>query len=90
MDIQTAVLVAMEERKLMVRESVYEEFGHTTAIRPTNSYDCCQLVKIDSNHIKEAYRYWNPTASDLMANDWIVIDIGERKWEENEQFRWSA
>ena len=48
-----------------------------TYIYPTNSYDCCIIFNLSSLARKsENYsRYWNPTADDLMANDWEVYII---------------
>lgn len=74
MHIHEAVRMAMEEDNLIIRSSAkIEESTRYAAIKPTNTYDTCVLVVIADKKQKEACRCWNPTADDLMADDWAVL-----------------
>ncbi len=68
MRIDEAVRKAIEENGSIIRKSTLES---NTRIKPTNTYDCCIIFTIGSNHRQS--RYWNPTADDLIANDWDVL-----------------
>lgn len=73
--IHEAVKTALEENKMIIRASAKEPESEVYAvIRPTNSYDACILIVRgrDANYTR-ACRCWNPTADDLMADDWTVI-----------------
>lgn len=39
-------------------------------IQPTNSPDCCI---VESDVSKGIFRIWQPTAADLVADDWEVV-----------------
>lgn len=67
MNIQDATKKALEENKYIRRKSTKHS---TTRIKPTNSYDCCLLVVHGKD--RQQGRCWNPTADDLMADDWII------------------
>lgn len=74
MRIHEAVKKALEEDALIIRSSAKEpESDIYSAIRPTNSYDTCRLVVLENGKFKRACRWWNPTADDLMADDWTII-----------------
>lgn len=74
MRIHEAVKKALEEDALIIRTSAKEpESDSYSAIRPTNSYDTCRLIVIREGKIERACRWWNPTADDLMADDWTII-----------------
>lgn len=74
MHIHEAVRMAMEKDSLIVRSSAkIEESARYAAIKPTNTYDTCVLVIMADGKTKEACRCWNPTADDLMADDWTVL-----------------
>ncbi len=74
MNIQKAVKRALEENGLIIRTSAKEPQSDTySAIRPINSYDTCRLVVLKKGKIERACRWWNPTADDLMADDWTVV-----------------
>lgn len=75
MYIHEAVKAALGENKMIIRTSAKEpESEIYSAIRPTNSYDTCLVVtKKCSAEVVGACRWWNPTADDLMADDWIVV-----------------
>lgn len=74
MHIHEAVRMAMEKGHLITRSSArIEESTRYAAIKPTNTYDACVVVIIADGKVKEACRCWNPTADDLMADDWEVI-----------------
>lgn len=42
-----------------------------TLIKPTNSSDCCYII-IQGRSGHRSSRCWNPTADDLIADDWEV------------------
>lgn len=67
MNIQDATKKALEENKYIRRESANHSM---TRIKPTNSYDCCLVVVNGKN--RQQGRCWNPTADDLMADDWVI------------------
>ena len=74
MHIHVAVKKALEEDGLIIRASAKEpESDIYSAIRPTNSYDTCRLIVMRAGKIEGACRWWNPTADDLMADDWTII-----------------
>ena len=75
MYIHEAVKIALEENKIIIRASAKEPESEVYAvIRPTNSYDACMLiVRGHKDSYVRACRCWNPTADDLMADDWTVI-----------------
>lgn len=68
MDIKEATILAMKNGKYMYRKSEKEE-GIDVNVLPTNTWDCCILIS-DSTDI--VGKRWNPTANDLMADDWEV------------------
>lgn len=76
MYIQEAVKQAIEKRKYIERI----KFGNQTAshvlkINPTNSSCACMVYTFDRKG-KEVHhcKNWNPTAEDLMADDWELSD----------------
>ena len=74
MYIHEAVREAMRDNALIIRTSARETKSDIySAIRPTNSYDTCLLVIMKGERIDRACRWWNPTADDLIADDWTVI-----------------
>lgn len=74
MNIQEAVKKAMEENRLIARSSArVKESDVYAAIKPSNTYDACLLVVIIEGKPERACRCWNPTADDLMADDWTVL-----------------
>ena len=74
MNIQEAVKKAVEEKGLLIRLSArVEESEVYAAIKPTNTYDACLAIVIVEGKPEKACRCWNPTADDLMADDWIVL-----------------
>lgn len=71
--VNEAAKIAAEENKLMIRKSVSEVFnGITGAIKPTNSYETCQLYVIYGDGTKKCARCWNPSLDDLTADDWMI------------------
>lgn len=72
MNIQEAVKTAMEKDGCIRRKKINSGMiCSNTMIKPTNSYDCCILV-IKGKENRQS-RFWNPTADDLVADDWEVI-----------------
>lgn len=47
--------------------------GISIIIKPTNSYESCILLVCSDGEIKGSCRHWNPSAEDLMADDWSVL-----------------
>lgn len=70
MKISEAVERALEEKKPITRASYLEELGFK--IFPTNSSDCCYIAS--GNGKLDPTRCWNPTAADLMADDWKLVN----------------
>ena len=75
MNIQEAAKKALESNGTIYRESVkggdIKRYG---AIKPTNTYDTCLLVILSEGQVEKSCRCWNPTADDLIADDWEVTD----------------
>lgn len=70
-----ATKMAMDKDTYMYRKTVDERNSEVKArIKPTNLYDCCYLVVFLGETPKGGSRCWNPTAEDLIADDWEVID----------------
>jgi hypothetical protein len=61
--ISEAVEKALKEDKGITRKSL-QKYGFE--IHPTNSGECCYVVTKN----QQPSRCWNPTADDLMADDW--------------------
>lgn len=73
MNIQEATKRALENDAEIYRESAKKQYSDVYAtIKPTNSYDTCILI-VNKDEKKKCCRNWNPTADDLMADDWSVI-----------------
>ncbi len=75
--IHEAIKEAMSQGKAITRRKEGESLWRTTAILPTVTNDCCIIVELDEEIAKDYGRFcrrWNPTAEDLMANDWEVTD----------------
>lgn len=71
MKIYEAVPKASELGKGIVRECYLKQIH---AILPTNSYNgCIGMIKSSTSEL----RRWNPSSEDLMADDWLVVDIKE-------------
>ena len=67
MTIQEAVKKAVEIGGFI---TVPELVGHIK-IKPTDTADCCIPCHWDGSYPS---RRWNPTANDLMRDDWLVIE----------------
>lgn len=67
MNIAEAVRAALEQGKFFTRPEYKDSFKTL----PTNTDECCVLY--DVNGKKLAPR-WQPSASELMAYDYIVVD----------------
>lgn len=66
--INVAVKKAMEQGKKIRRESDRDRF----AIEPTNKGACLCIIHIE--HDDRQCRYWNPSAEDIIANDWELCN----------------
>lgn len=78
MDIRTATEKAVERNLYITRNAK----GHWRFIRikPTNSIYCC-IAYVSEKYQKQKGKKiapgkrWQPTAEDLIANDWIVTEL---------------
>ena len=74
MFIHEATEKALRENCFICRKSAKKEnmsvFG---IIKPTNTYDTCLLLIVKNGKIDKGSGWWNPTADDLMADDWEVL-----------------
>lgn len=70
MYIHEAVEKSMEEGK-----SIFRQGYEAMLILPTDTTDCCIgfIMEPDGSYEKAAVR-WNPTAEDLMADDWKLVE----------------
>jgi len=70
MNIQDATKLATKKLLTMTRKEW--EGSHQTRVLPTNdSFLHCIVTSNDGKHL---IRYWQPSADDLMAEDWEVIN----------------
>lgn len=75
MHINEAVKKALESKGFIYREAEIKKFsGNYALIQPTNSYDACILIICENGKAKSGSRCWNPTADDLMADDWTITE----------------
>lgn len=77
MFIHEAVKEAMEKGKCIVRKEVWEFDGKNSypiRIKPSNTYGNCFLYSEYEDGSNRRCQNWNPSADDLMAGDWIVVD----------------
>ena len=71
MTISEAVARALKENKSITRSSL-QDLGFE--VLPTDSSDCCYIVSTDKK--QKPARCWNPTANDLVADDWELVIRG--------------
>lgn len=67
MDIRNALTLAYKEKKA-IRRKIWNEFDDDGLIIPTNSSLLGMFVI--SNDRNTSTPFWNPTADDLIADDW--------------------
>ncbi|WP_343247755.1 Thoeris anti-defense Tad2 family protein [Diplocloster hominis] len=81
MNIQEAVKMAIKERALIYRKCAgwSRSNGRRSAILPTNSYDTCIIKHFVNGEEQRSCRHWNPTADDLMADDWETLRMISHK-----------
>lgn len=71
MRIHEAVKEAMRINGIIFRKSARRPESEVFAvIKPSNSYETCQLIICKYGRVERAARSWNPTADDLTADDW--------------------
>lgn len=80
MKINEAVEKSLKEKKAITRTSWLSDFGFK--VFPTDSRDCCYLIQKDEK--QQPARCWNPTANDLLADDWEVVG-GDTKSEQKSE-----
>lgn len=74
MYIHEAVKKAQREKGVIYRTSVKSKKQDRYAvIKPTNSYDCCIAIICNNGGIERSTRAWNPTADDLVSDDWECL-----------------
>lgn len=66
--IHEAVKKALEQGKKIRSKSDKSRY----AIEPTNRGACLCIIHIEHNDRQS--RYWNPSAEDLLADDWELCD----------------
>lgn len=66
MKISEAVTEAMKNKSEITRKSL-KKYGFR--VYPTNSSECCYVTMKN----QQPGKCWNPTADDLVADDWEVI-----------------
>lgn len=78
MKIGEATKKAIEEKGVIYRKSFFKAVdGAYAVIKPSSSYECCQVInhvryKGQDKKVERRFRNWNPTADDLIADDWEV------------------
>lgn len=75
MNIQMAVKKAIDHNGYIARRKCEDDKSfRVTRIKPTNSYATCIVFTFDQEGKRIAScKNWNPTADDLMAEDWKVF-----------------
>lgn len=74
MKIDEAVKKAMEINGYICRNNKEWKRGQRVLIKPTNSYECCILVIFRREMPQgDSRSWWNPTAEDLMTDEWEVV-----------------
>ena len=68
MNIFEAVTIAVREGKYITTP----EFAETAKIKPTNEKGNCILMGADGS--RPSKYGWQPTANDLMREDWIITE----------------
>lgn len=90
MHINEAVKQALEVGGEIYRESAKLDYSDIYAtIKPTNSYDTCILIIMGAKGNKRSCRNWNPTAEDLIADDWKVLGNGTKNGREDWIEKWN-
>lgn len=80
MCIKTAIQLAMRENKCIKRN---DPLWERIVIKPTaSSIWCCVAIGLPP---KEPRPQWSPTAEDLTADDWEVVDGFRPDWEPNDE-----
>ena len=70
MNIYKAVKKARKRKRFIARKKYRRTVLAGVKIKPTDSAECCIVFK---NNKPSASR-WNPSAEDLAAKDWIIVD----------------
>lgn len=74
MYIHEAIKARTADKPFIIRTSWNDELGPcskwTAKIMPSNTPDCCLIVTTVSANGKTPCRGWQPTAGDLIAEDW--------------------
>ena len=83
MNIQEAVRKAIAENALIYRKG-NRWIGNRTrsvriAIQPTSSYETCIVRRFDNGEETKRHVHWNPTADDLTADDWELMQWPDNK-----------
>ena len=77
MFIHEAVRKAIQTGGVIYRESVRRpESDFYALIKPTNSYETCQIIICKYGKKERSARTWSPTADDLAADDWSCAREG--------------
>lgn len=72
MIISEAIRARTENKPYITREAWCNTYrGSDLKVFPTNTPDCCVLTSLEARGPR---RGWQPTAGDLIADDWFVTD----------------
>lgn len=78
MNLIEATREAMRTGQGMTRFKERLEKGNRVGvIKPGNSHDACGIASVEKKVVTGWWRNWNPTADDLMADDWELVEITE-------------
>ena len=68
MNVKEAVQQAIEEKRFITLPEIEE----SAKIQPTNEEGNCVVMRKDGSH--PSRKGWQPTAEELMREDWKVVD----------------
>lgn len=74
MFINEAVEQSMKNGTLIYRKKYNDAINTKAYILPSNSYETCMVLVFREGKYERGSRCWNPTADDLMADDWEIFD----------------
>lgn len=90
MYIHEAVKRALEIDGVIYRKSEREPIGKYerscfSMIKPSNGYECCRALVFRDGKLVYTWKHWNPTADDLVADDWYYMKLLKREGDTDEK-----
>ena len=70
MNIYKAAKKARKRKRFIARKKYIRTVLAGVKIKPTDSAECCIVFKNNKSSVSR----WNPSAEDLAAKDWIIVD----------------